>query len=386
MKPLHSNIINLTGRRSSPVQRAKSSAATPLREISGFGSNPGALRAWAHVPPGLGADAPLVVVLHGCTQDAAEYDTGAGWSQLADELGFIVLLPEQQRSNNPNLCFNWFSPIDSRRDSGEALSIRQMIAWLVEAHDVDERRIFVTGLSAGGAMASIMLATYPELFAGGAIIAGLPFGTAASVADAFSRMAGNGFPDEDRLAALVRAASPHRGPWPRISVWHGSADSTVNPANADRIIDQWHALHGVDTAAFEEEHVGRHIRRVWRNDAAQVVMEHNIITGMGHGTPLKTHGADACGKAGPYMLEVGTSSTRAIAQSWGLGEMAGKPDTVTQITAPIAATPRVELAAIPKIAKSILAKTLPGRAPANAGNKGVGQVIEDALRAAGLMK
>ncbi|WP_327195408.1 alpha/beta hydrolase family esterase [Sphingobium sp. Ant17] len=91
-----------------------------LDDLQAFGSNPGALRARIYVPANLAKGAALVVVLHGCTQNAAGYDHGAGWSQLADEQGFALLFPEQQRSNNPNLCFNWFSPVDSRRNSGEA--------------------------------------------------------------------------------------------------------------------------------------------------------------------------------------------------------------------------------------------------------------------------
>ncbi|MBB3236497.1 poly(3-hydroxybutyrate) depolymerase, partial [Phyllobacterium endophyticum] len=89
-----------------------------------FGSNPGRLRAWKYIPAALPANSPLVVILHGCTQTAAEYDLGSGWSALADRFGFALLFPEQQRVNNPNLCFNWFSPSQTTRGHGEVLSIR----------------------------------------------------------------------------------------------------------------------------------------------------------------------------------------------------------------------------------------------------------------------
>ena len=151
------------------------SAQSPLIEIADFGPNPGALRMFAHIPPRVARDGALVVVLHGCSQNAADYDLGAGWSTLADRFGFCLLLPEQQAANNPNRCFNWFQPGDNERGQGEAQSIRQMIDRMVSDHGIDPRRIFITGLSAGGAMTSVMLAAYPEVFAGGAIVAGLPF-------------------------------------------------------------------------------------------------------------------------------------------------------------------------------------------------------------------
>ncbi len=153
-----------------------------LQEITGFGSNPGNARMFVYVPERTARKPALVVALHGCTQSAASYDRGSGWSTLADEAGFVVVYPEQQRSNNPQGCFSWFVPGDTARDCGEALSIRQMVDHAIRAFGVDKRRVFVTGLSAGGAMASAMLATYPDVFSGGAIIAGrgqgFPFGTA----------------------------------------------------------------------------------------------------------------------------------------------------------------------------------------------------------------
>ena len=144
-----------------------------LTEVQGFGSNPGALRMFKYVPAQ--PEQTLVVVLHGGTQTAASYDFGAGWSTLADRYGFVLLLPQQQPANNANRCFNWFLAGDIERGKGEALSIRQMVDAMIRDHDIDRSRVFVTGLSAGGAMTSVMLATYPDTFAAGGVIAGLPY-------------------------------------------------------------------------------------------------------------------------------------------------------------------------------------------------------------------
>jgi feruloyl esterase len=141
-----------------------------------------------HLPDGLAARAPLVVVLHGCGQTADGYAAGSGWITLADRFGFALLCPEQTRNNNGNLCFNWFEPGDIARASGEAESIAAMVRHVIADHDLDGSRVFVTGLSAGGAMSVAMLATYPEMFAGGAVIAGLPYGSAGSMTEAFAAM------------------------------------------------------------------------------------------------------------------------------------------------------------------------------------------------------
>src|SRR5680860_756 len=131
-------------------------AGDRLSNLGEFGTNPGYLRALTHIPEGLPVGAPLVIVLHGCKQSATDYDCGSGWSDLADRHGFALLFPEQRRSNNWLLAFNWFEPRNSRRDYGEPLSIRQMIEQVVSDHGIDRKRIFITGLSAGGAMTSVM--------------------------------------------------------------------------------------------------------------------------------------------------------------------------------------------------------------------------------------
>ena len=356
-----------------------------LMPFSGFGANPGALKAYSYAPPGeaLPRHAPLVVVLHGCTQTAAGYDHGSGWSQLADAYGFAVLFPKQQRANNSNLCFNWFLPEDITRDSGEALSIRQMIDAMIARHDLDPRRVFITGLSAGGAMTSVMLATYPEVFAGGAIIAGLPYGGATSVPEALARMRAQGTPAEHELQTLLRTASPHEGPWPTISVWHGSADHVVAPDNAQAIIAQWRGVHDVTTEPTRTETVDSHPRRVWSDADGRDVIEEFTVTGMGHGTPLKTGDVDDIGVPGPFMLDAAISSSLHIATFWGLtddGPRVAARETDRQTATATPQAPRIE--ANVAIGGSAQRKKASAPFPVS----GIRKTIEDALRSAGLMK
>ena len=371
MRNLHDTIMRLRAVGSLGTSRAVTDDHR-LKLLTDFGSNPGDLLARTYVPKTLRAGAPLVVVLHGCTQTAATYNHGAGWTEAAEQHGFALLFPEQKRTNNSNLCFNWFSPQDSRRGRGETLSIHQMVEAMHERHDTDRKRVFVSGLSAGGAMAAVMLATYPEDFASGAIIAGLPYGTAQSVPQAFDRMRGHGRLSPDALASNVRFASDHAGPWPTISVWHGTADSTVDPSNALAIVDQWRGIHGVPRAFARKDTVNGYPRAVWENADGREVIEEYTITGMGHGTPLSQ--AEGFGETpGPFMLEVGISSTRCILNFWGIDEVnLGEP--ITPRTSEELAVPQR-----PHRVPEPMAPNIHGR-PA-----GVTETIEDALRAAGLM-
>jgi poly(hydroxyalkanoate) depolymerase family esterase len=311
-------LTSVTGFGNYP-RNARTGPGSALTEIDRFGSNPGDLKMYAYVPAQRPVLAPLVVVLHGCGQNAAGYDLGAGWSTLAKHYGFALLMPEQQRSNNVNGCFNWFNAQDIERDRGEAGSIRQMIARMVDDHDIDTRHIFVTGLSAGGAMTSVMLSLYPELFAAGAIIAGLPFGVARSMQSAMYEMHRAGSRPATELGDLVRQASQHAGPWPKVSVWHGSADRTVHPGNADAIVRQWLDLHGLPLEPMSEAVVDGYPRQVWWDGDGKTIVESFKITDMAHGTPLGVADNDErYGKQGAFMIEAGISSSYHIAKFFGL--------------------------------------------------------------------
>ena len=374
-----------------------SAVGTHLEEILVFGANPGNLRMFKYLPAGLAANPPLVVVLHGCTQTAAGYDLGAGWSTLADRYRFALLMPEQQRSNNPNGCFNWFQAGDIERGRGEAYSIRQMVDKMVSDHGINPARVFVTGLSAGGAMTSVMLATYPDVFAGGAIVAGLPYGAATNVQQAFETM----FQCPPRPARawgdLVRGASPHAGPWPRVSVWHGGADATVIPSNAREIVKQWTDVHGLPGAPSTQAMVDGYPRQVWLNTAGDELIESYTITNMAHGTPLATGGADdACGAAGPFLLEVGISSSYHIAKFFGLtvGDSRHVASTQSEITVAAeqlhGSRPAAALAQQPYVLEGeVLAPELdagPERTHSPPPPMDIGAVITKAFKAAGIMK
>lgn len=318
-----------------------------LSETHAFGSNPGKLRMFTWAPPVPPRRPALVVVLHGCTQTAAAYGLDVGWAALADRYGFVLLLPQQQRANNPSNCFNWFVP---EAAAPEAASIAQMIDTASTAYGVDRNRVFVTGLSAGGAMASTMLATRPELFAGGAIIAGLPYGTASSLKEALESMAHVRPLAPREWGDLVRAASPHRKRWPRISVWHGTADTVVNPGNAVEIVKQWRDLHGLLPTPAATETVNGVVREVWGRRGGRDTIECWTLPGFAHGAPLATSGDESCGAPGPFVLDAGISSSWRIARFWGLtGDQRGDDHAraAAAPTAVTAATPAAVTAAAP---------------------------------------
>jgi poly(hydroxyalkanoate) depolymerase family esterase len=356
-----------------------------LVETTAFGANPGGLRMLSYAPDGLPKGAPLVVTLHGCSQSGPGYAVRAGWIELAGRLGFAVLAPEQATANNLNRCFNWFSGDDVVRGQGEVASIAAMVAAAVRAHDLDPRKVFVTGLSAGGAMAAAMLATYPELFAGGAILAGLPYGVARDMHGALKVMRQADGRDALALGELVRRAAPKTGPGAgrsrlKLSIWQGDADTVVVPANADDIAAQWTAVAGLSQAPDQVIELPGRTRKLWSSGARNgPVVELNLVAGLGHGTPLATGGEDGLGSAAPFMLEHGLSSTREIAGFWGLGPMPGYVRQPAEVAEPV--DPVVhELPAVSGLAAQVI-EAIDRHVPAD-----IHDVIVKSLRTAGLMR
>jgi hypothetical protein len=249
-------------------------------------------------------------------------------------------------------------------------------------------------------MTSVMLATYPEVFAGGAIIAGLPFGVATNVREALSGMFQSQSHPAGELGDLVRQASNHKGPWPKLSVWHGSADRTVNPANANEIVKQWLDVHQLPSAPMSEGTVDGYPHQVWWNADGETTVESYTITDMAHGTPLGNADNDErYGAQGAFLIEAGISSSYHIASFFGLTDWIGRPkETVKQtVKEPLkeTATPKAVASGTPARTADIATVLQPLAAlsrppapprPPRSRNIDVGAVITRALTAAGLMK
>ncbi|MFE9304748.1 alpha/beta hydrolase family esterase [Streptomyces sp. NPDC006856] len=305
-------------------------ASAALERVASFGANPGGLTMYVYRPAALPANAPAVVALHGCTQSAQVYSDNSGLNTFADRHGFLVVYAETTTVNNANTCFNWFQPGDTRRGGGEAASIRQMVAHAATAYGVDTGRVQITGLSAGGAMTSAMLAAYPDVFAAGAVVAGIPYGCGTDVVSAFGCMS----PGVDRTPAAwaqaVRDAHPgFAGPWPRVAIWHGDQDTTVAPRNADELRDQWTAVHGLGRTPDRTSTIGPDDTRRSEYLAAdgRSVVEVDRVPGIGHGTPVDPgSGAEQCGATGTRHFIDSICSSHWIVRFFGLdGTTAPEP-------------------------------------------------------------
>ena len=225
-------------------------------------------------PASAGRGLPLIVMLHGCTQDPDDFAVGTNMNALAREQGFFVLYPAQSKEANASRCWNWFLHQHQQRDSGEPALLASMTRAVMAQHGIDPRRVYIAGLSAGGAMATIVAAAYPEIFAAVGVHSGLPRGAAGNMMEALAVMksgrAGVGVRGNATVASV-----------PTI-VFHGDKDKTVHPRNGEQLIAQAFAA---SNPLIEEGVSGqgrRYTRSTHRDDAGNTIAEHWLVHGTGH--------------------------------------------------------------------------------------------------------
>lgn len=250
----------------------------------------------------------LVVMLHGCKQDPEDFAAGTGMNAVAEAYGLVIAYPRQSGADNASSCWNWFRPADQMRDRGEPSIIAGITKDIMWDFGLDRSRVFVAGLSAGGAMAAVMGQTYPDLYSAAGIHSGLAYGSANDVMSAFSSMRGDG----GLASGPKRLANGHRL---RTIVFQGSADRTVHPSNADRIVAAA-APTGAGCAVRRES--GRsaggriYTRTIIADPGGNPAVEYWLVEGAGHawsgghpsGTYTDPHGPDASCQMVRFFLDV----------------------------------------------------------------------------------
>ena len=243
-------------------------------------------------PRAMGQASALVVMLHGCTQNPDDFAAGTGMNALAREQGFMVLYPEQAQDGNPQRCWNWFKHNHQKRGSGEPALIASLTQMVVQQHGIDPRRVYIAGLSAGGAMAAVVATAYPEIFAAAGVHSGLPGSAAANVAEALMLMKNGGVPGGIGRGGLGTKPLVHQ-PVPTI-IFHGDQDHTVHPRNGEQVLAAVLASQTGGASAQTDAGSGatvehgvsprgrRYTRSVYCDGTGTPVAEHWVVHGAGH--------------------------------------------------------------------------------------------------------
>jgi len=296
-----------------------------ITQITGFGTNPGALNMYDYVPSGITGRAPLVIAMHGCTENATSFSQQSGWNKLANLHKFYMVYPEQVAANNSSLCFNWFDTTDINKNVGEALSILQMVNYMKANYAIDTNAIYVTGISAGGAMTAVMMAIYPNIFLSGAVMAGVPYRAATNSTAALYAMDGYITNTPAAWGALVRAQNPgYKGEYPHLAVFQGTADLVVDTVNTTQLIKQWtnldHADQIPDSINNGFNGTSNVQLSIYNDSSAIPVVYHYKITGMPHAIAVDTGSCPTLGGAtATYAVEEkGFHSTYWAAQFFNL--------------------------------------------------------------------
>lgn len=270
-------------------------------KLAKFGANPGELSASYYASAD--TNDSLLVLLHGCGQNSEQLAKQSGLYQQAKLHNFALLLPQQHKENNATTCFNWFSKADQDKDQGETLSIVNMIKATKKL--TQSNKVFIVGLSAGGALTSSLMVHYPNMFEAGAVVAGIPYPCADNLIKAISCMKSGSTTDAKNLAKQINKTQVQ---WPKLTVITGDKDNIVNPKNAELMAQQWGYLTGqskpsslkiadVNASSFGE--------------SSELI----VIPNMGHGLPINSE-LTAGGSAAPFVLESPFSAADYLVKKW----------------------------------------------------------------------
>ncbi len=293
------------------------SALANFVTLKNFGANPGSLEASYYLPTtnvSNSAPSALVVLLHGCAQEAEILAQQSGFIGLAKEHNFALLLPQQGVANNIKRCFNWYSADDYSKGQGETLSIKNMVTTLKKKLASDN--VFIIGLSAGGAMASGLLVNYPELFTAGAVVAGIPFPCADGLITGISCMKNGPSQAADEFVTQIQKINPKQTVWPKLSVWTGVNDNIVNPLNSSMLAQQWAQLSIDKTKAAVDKQSGYTITR-WQNADKEVQVELVEVMKRDHGIMVNPK-VENGGEVSDYLLAAPLSTAKHVVDFWQL--------------------------------------------------------------------
>ncbi len=285
-----------------------------LEKVVSFGENKGNLSMFFFKPSEKKSNLPLVVVLHGCSQNAKIIAEDTDWNKLAEKNGFYVLYPEQKTINNISSCFNWFLSDDNEKGKGEVSSIVSMINYMKEKEGINAEKVFVTGMSAGGAMTMTLLACYPEIFNGGASFAGRPYKSELNILS-------NKTPEQ--LGNYVRNQNPNYNSFfPKLMIIQGKKDYIVNFENANIIETQWQNVVYEnelinDSIYHEDFNATIHITSHYKNNELKI--QKVFFDELGHQVPIDVgNGEKQGGKKGLYTKDVDYFSSYYVAEFFGI--------------------------------------------------------------------
>ena len=310
-------------------------AAASLTQVTNFGTNPSSLNMYVYVPTNVAAKPAILVAVHYCTGSASAFYSGMAHEFVtgADQYGYIIIFPEATRSGQ---CFDVYSPQALTRNGGsDPVGIMSMVTYVEQHYNGDPSRVYATGASSGGMMTNVLLGDYPDVFKAGAAFMGVPFGCfatgSASVTWNSTCSSGQSVKTAQQWGDIARAAYPgYTGAYPRMQLWHGTADTTLNYANFGEEIKQWTNLHGLSqTPTSTDTPQSTWTRTRYGGTGTNVPVEGISVAGAGHSLP--TSGMAAYAMA---FLGLSGGSTPSSGQPSSAPTSSGQPSSPPASTSP----------------------------------------------------